>query len=153
MKKFNSIGEVYLNSDMFSSNDETNKTIGDPAIGPNAVEIINNRRKVKGRLTEEGTVELEKIIAKVKEAFPQNEVKAEWDIHCGCSMCPCSPGYRIKTDSISKAGSREEYRFNLWVKKNDTGIEYDFRKAKDNWLIGSEVDGKLQEVFSKKETA
>ena len=118
---FRSIGEIYLGSEMFSEDDEAAKTIGEAAVGQDAVKIIENRRKVKGRLSELGKAELEKVVAKVKRLFQDSEVKAAWDIHCGCSMCPCSPGYRIKVKAQRIHSSSDKSRFNLHIVSKEYG--------------------------------
>jgi hypothetical protein len=145
---FRSIGEIYLDSNLFSSEDEGAKTIGAVAIGENALEIIGNRRKVKGLLNETGKSELQKVLDKVKELYPDSQVKAVWDKHCGCSMCPCSPGYRIKVKTDRNYASKGENRFNLYIVNDNGGTRYKFIKPEDSWWIGYENVDKLQKWFS-----
>lgn len=146
---FRSVGEIYLDSDMFSSDDEGAKTIGKPIIGPDALEILENRRKVKGRLNDYGAQRLHEVVSMVKEVFPDEEVKVTWDRHCGCSMCPCSPGYRIKV-RFAKGGfsSNEKNRFSLHLTTKENRVEYSFFKPKDGFWIGYDKVRRLQEIFS-----
>ena len=135
-----SIGDVYLDPSFF--NDEESKTIGKPAMGPDLNLIIENRRKAKGRLTAEGQIHLNKILDEIKKIFKNNEVKAMWDRHCGCSMCPCSPGYRIKINR--EVRSLEKYRFSLWVGEDGS---YRFARPDYDFEIGSANLDKMEEVF------
>lgn len=145
-----SIGELYFESTFFK--DEESKTIGQPIIGENAMTILSNRRKAKGHLTPEGREVLEGILAKVSNVLGM-PVKAVWDKHCGCSMCPCSPGYRIKAvfDKGSYRGwrfnSKDETRFNMWV-TNDGEITY--RTPKSKWNLGYDNHEQLESTFNKK---
>lgn len=145
---FRSIGEIYLGSEMFSDEDEAAKTIGAPAIGPEAISIIENRRKVKGRLSDLGKEELDKVVATVKGFYPGSEVKVTWDRYCGCSMCPCSPGYRIKVKFERSFTSNEKNRFNLHVERQNGETKYTFFKPKDSYWIGYDNIQKLEEAFS-----
>ena len=135
-----SIGEVYLDPSFFK--DEASKTIGQPAMGPDVDLIIQNRRKTKGRLTAEGQIHLNKILDEIKKIFKNNEIKAMWDRHCGCSMCPCSPGYRIKINR--EVRSLEKYRFSLWVGEDGS---YRFARPDYDFEIGSANVDKMEEVF------
>ena len=137
-----------MDSNLFSSEDEGAKTIGAAAIGQNALEIISNRRKVKGLLNEKGKSELQKVVDKVQELYPDHKVKAVWDRHCGCSMCPCSPGYRIKVNADRRYTSKDENRFNLHINSKDDGTKYKFYRPKDSFWIGYENVDKLQKAFS-----
>lgn len=145
---FRSIGEIYLGSGMFSEDDEAAKTIGAPAIGPDALTIFENRRKVKGRLSDLGAQELHKVVSIVKEIYPDNEVKVTWDRHCGCSMCPCSPGYRIKVKFEKSFVSNGDNRFNLHVERQNEETKYTFFKPKDSYWIGYENVNELEKMFS-----
>lgn len=135
-----SIGEVYLDPSFFK--DEASKTIGQPAMGPDVDLIIQNRRKTKGRLTAEGQIHLNKILDEIKKIFKNNEIKAMWDRHCGCSMCPCSPGYRIKINR--EVRSLGKYRFSLWVGEDGS---YKFARPDYDFEIGSSNLDKMEEVF------
>jgi hypothetical protein len=137
-----SIGDVYLDASFF--NDEASKTIGQPAVGPDAVEIILNRRKVKGKLTAEGQIQLNKILDEIKRILKTDEVKAVWDKFCGCSMCPCSPGYRIKINR--EVRSLEKYRFSLWVDKKGS---YKFARPDYDFEIGSAKVDEMEKTFKK----
>jgi hypothetical protein len=133
---------------MFSDEDEAAKTIGEAAVGPDFMKIIENRRKVKGRLSESGKAELEKVVAKVKGLFPDSEVKAAWDIHCGCSMCPCSPGYRIKVKMKNNFTSNDKSRFSLHIESEEGKAKYSFFKPKDSWQMGYDNVDKLEKEFN-----
>lgn len=135
-----SIGEIYLDSSFF--NDEASKTIGQPIVGEDALKILENRRNAKGRLTAEGQIHLNKILDEIKKIFKNNEVKAVWDKHCGCSMCPCSPGYRIKINR--EVRSLEKYRFSLFINENG---EYKFISPQYAFEIGYDNVKRLEEKF------
>lgn len=145
---FRSIGEIYLDSSFFADEDEGAKTIGQVAIGENAVEILMNRRKVKGRLNDAGYAELKKAIDQVKKIYPDNEVKVTWDKYCGCSMCPCSPGYRIKVNAGMSMASNGKYRFSLHVSKEKGKVKYHFFRPKDSWNIGYDKAKEIESAFS-----
>jgi len=136
-----SIGDVYLDASFF--NDEASKTIGQPAVGPDAVEIILNRKKAKGKLNAEGQIHLNKILDEIKRILKTDEVKAVWDKFCGCSMCPCSPGYRIKINR--EVRSLEKYRFSLAVLEDGT---YRFNRPDYDFEIGSAKVDEMEKVFN-----
>jgi len=138
-----SIGEIYFDSSFF--NDEASKTIGQPIIGENALEIFQNRRNIKGRLTAEGQIHLNKIINDLKSIFNEDEIKVVWDRFCGCSMCPCSPGYRVKINREIR--SLDKYRFSLSIDKKG---EYTFKAPDYSFEIGKPNVDKLEKTFSSK---
>ena len=72
------------------------------------------------------------------------EVKAVWDKHCGCSMCPCSPGYRIKINR--EVRSLEKYRFSLGVDKDGT---YKFSRPDYDFEIGRARVDEMEKTFKK----
>lgn len=135
-----SIGDVYLDPSFFK--DEASKTVGEPAVGPNAIKIIQNRREAKGRLTAEGQIQLNKILDEMKRILKTDEVKAVWNKFCGCSMCPCSPGYRIKINREVK--SLEKYRFSLWVGEDGS---YKFDRPDYDFEIGSTKVDEMEKTF------
>jgi len=142
-----SIGELYFESTFFK--DEESKTIGQPIIGENAMTILSNRRKVKGHLTPEGREVLENILTKVSNVLG-TPVKAVWDKYCGCSMCPCSPGYRIKAvfDADQwRFNSKDDTRFNIYVRNNG---EIDYRIPQSKWELGYENHEQLVSTFNNK---
>lgn len=145
---FRSIGEVYLESDMFSEDDEAAKTIGAIAIGPNAPQVFENRRKVKGRLSDLGAQELQKVVSIIKKIYPDKEFKVTWDRYCGCSMCPCSPGYRIKMKTDRHFTSNGTNRFSLFVEKENGKTNYRFIRPKDAYWMGYDNVDKLEKTFS-----
>jgi hypothetical protein len=136
-----SIGEIYFDSSFFT--DQGSKTIGEPIIGENAQEIFENRRKAKGILNAEGQIYLKKILSDLKEVFDGDEIKVVWDKFCGCSMCPCSPGYRVKINREVK--SLEKYRFSLLV--SDKG-EFTFRSPQYTFEIGPDKVKQLETLFT-----
>lgn len=135
-----SIGDVYLDPSFFK--DEASKTVGKPAVGPDAIKIIQNRREAKGRLTAEGQIQLNKILDEMKRILKTDEVKAVWNKFCGCSMCPCSPGYRIKINREVK--SLEKYRFSLWVGEDGS---YKFDRPDYDFEIGSTKVDEMEKTF------
>ncbi len=100
MKRKIKIGAIYIfGEQMF--NDDASKTIGAPLIGPNMQQIAINRREAKGKLAEAGQAGYDKALAMLREYIgAKEELKlfVQWDIHCGCSMCPCSPGYKVSVE-------------------------------------------------------
>lgn len=152
-RKYTSIGELYFDSSMFSSEDPAAQTIGMPIVGSNALEILENRRKVKGRLSDAGAAELTNVMSKLKAIFPDAEFKVTWDKYCGCSMCPCSPGYRIKANIKTYMPSNKKYRFSLHVDADENGAsKYSFFRPKDSWVIGYKEVEKIQNAFSNEQT-
>ena len=135
-----SIGELYFDNSFF--NDEESKTIGQPLIGPNIETIMSNRRGAKGHLTPEGRIILDHILTKLSSVLGV-KVKAVWDRHCGCSMCPCSPGYRIKADL--PFSSKDTTRFNMWVDKNG---EFRYDIPKSSYELGYTTHKELESTFS-----
>lgn len=125
-----SIGELYLDNEMFS--DEASKTIGEVPYGDDAIKILDNRRKTKGRLTPTGKAALDEVIRRVRLVYPSGNVKAEWDIHCGCAMCPCSPGYRIKVDTVPYRFDSKE-RFSVFIEEKS--VKY-FHPSRGGWKLG-----------------
>lgn len=134
-----SIGEIYFDSSFFR--DEESKTIGQPLIGLNIETLVKNRRGAKGHLTPVGREILDRIVSQIGNTLGV-KVKSVWDRHCGCSMCPCSPGYRIKGDIDFR--SNDKTRFNIFVKEDG---KVDFRRPKDSWELGYDDVNKLTETF------
>ena len=114
------IGSLFLPSEAFQ--DEANQTIGAPAFSD---EVIGNRRNVTSRLTPAGQIFQQSVIALFKSKY-KVDVVLRWNIHCGCTMCPCSPGFNILLKSVPQPVStfsfrgrlRDEQRFNVWVKQH-----------------------------------
>lgn len=116
MKK---IGVLYLSPEHFQS--EAAQTIGAPLVGPNLEQIFRNRRAVDGRLTPLGYQMQRATIAYFKANYGI-DVVLRWSRKAGCSMCPCSPGFVIKSAQAryygrlgKKYGAQE---FNVWVEGN-----------------------------------
>lgn len=135
------IGVLFLEKENFI--DEENKTIGKPLFeiqeqdnlingktifGDVAMsqKVFLNRRKVTGNINMLGY----KKMINVQEYLERKGLKNitfKWDINAGCSMCPCSPGFKIfaefdKDKKIRSARSRI-----FWLRINDYGdLEFDF---------------------------
>ena len=114
------VGTLYLEGVHFA--DEANKTVGEPCIGPEASTIIGNRRLVTDRLSDLG----KRAIQRVKEYFKKEynlEIKLKWSIHAGCTMCPCSPGFKIYIMAADKpwwlrTHDADDHRLDVWVNTN-----------------------------------
>jgi hypothetical protein len=126
------IAELYLRGDAFA--DEANQTIGKPALTD---EVINNRRRVTSRLTDVGREQL----AKVADYFAKNygvEVKFKWNIHCGCNMCPCSPGFDVLVNCKGyRLQMRDENRANIWFKEDG---KMDFREPEMKYRFSQVIE-------------
>lgn len=90
------IGELFLRGECFA--DEANQTIGAPALSE---EVFLNRRRVTSRLTEEGKAAKKLVIEHFKSEYGL-DIKLRWSAYCGCSMCPCSPGFNIIVEGASQ---------------------------------------------------
>ena len=117
------IAEVYPNSEMYA--DEANKTIGKPIIGANAAQLIMNRRSVSNKLTELGNKAMNEVIDFFQDFFDETRFKVtvKFDVHCGCAMCPCSPGFKVFVETIKEkefidlrgcGRLKEDARINVW---------------------------------------
>jgi hypothetical protein len=119
------IGELYLAKNGFR--DEANQTIGAPLVGQNFEKIFLNRRSVTGKLTDAGKQALVAVAERINKEFGVT-VTFGWSTKTGCSMCPCSPGFKIFFDSKHPGRrSTEEKRMRIWV---DEDGKIDFRFAK-----------------------
>lgn len=137
-----SIGDIYFDISFFE--DEASKISNTPATGEDAMSIIMNRRQANGRLTQEGQIHLSKIRENLLSVFKANEIKIVWDRYCGCSVCPCKPGYRVKINMNVK--STNNYRFTLLVDKSG---DYLFREPEFYFEIGKENVESLKKTFAK----
>lgn len=106
------IAKIYMEGKYFTN--KANKTIGEASIGPNASQIITNRRLVTSKLTKEGQSKLQEKIKEIENKHNIKILKVKWDKHCGCSMCPCSPGFRIFGDNSIKL--KGDLLFEGWIK-------------------------------------
>lgn len=136
-----SIGEIYLDSSCF--NNEASKINERIEINNNYSSVTDNSIKPKGRLSEKGEKTLDKIRQKLNEVFKDCHIQFKWDKYCGCSICPCSPGFRIKINKDLR--SSEKYRFSLHINKNG---KFEFNEPNYTFEIGSENIKKLKEMFS-----
>ena len=132
MKK---IGVLYLNAEHFES--EAAQTIGTPIIGPDMKQRILNRRRVDGRLTLLGKELKRQTIAYFKEKFGIDVILC-WSRNAGCSMCPCSPGFVIKSNSASYYG-RLEYEV------GPRGFRRTFSRAFNVWITDGKLDPHVPE--------
>ena len=135
-----SIGELYFDSVFFQ--DEESKTIGQPLIGLNIETLIKNRRGAKGHLTPKGREILKQIESQISKTIGVR-IKMVWDKHCGCSMCPCSPGYRIKGDIHFR--STDKTRFSISVGKDGS---FRFFQPTYTYELGMSDVEKLTKIFS-----
>jgi hypothetical protein len=85
---------------------------------------------------------LKQIESKISEVVGVR-IKMVWDKHCGCSMCPCSPGYRIKGDIPFR--STEHTRFSISVTKDGSFI---FFQPKYTYELGYKDVETLTKIFS-----
>lgn len=122
------IGGLYFHPRYFV--DEANKTIGHPALSE---QTILNRRLVTSKITEPAEAIMQVIQCEMMRDFGV-EVKFKWSRYCGCTSCPCSPGFRIIM--VKDQGShyryfnyfgtstrRDRYGIDIHVKEDGT-IEY-----------------------------
>jgi len=114
-KNVRAFAELYLHSSLFA--DKANQTMGLPLVNDKVDfdTAVDNRRNVTDRLTEAGRKALKNFITELSVAIGK-KVKVKWDIHCGCSMCPCSPGFRVYADIETQYHRfTEDDRFNIWM--------------------------------------
>jgi hypothetical protein len=50
------------------------------------------------------------------------KVSLEFSVHCGCSMCPCSPGFKVYVETLIPGEeirayfrSKDDMRINVWM--------------------------------------
>jgi hypothetical protein len=73
--------------------DEANQTIGQPLT---SMTVLQNRRNVSKKLNAKGNKVLQRVIDHFEKKFKGiGDVKVEFSSYCGCSMCPCSPGFKV----------------------------------------------------------
>ncbi len=121
------IGNLFLNPEHFV--DKENKTIGKPAFDET---ILSNRKNATNKVTEAG----EKLKKEVADYFKKEfniDVYFKWNILCGCSACPCSPGFDVMVNSdIAIRKMTEAKRFTFFVKDDGS---LDIRKPKDLFIV------------------
>jgi hypothetical protein len=123
------IGTLYLSSEHFL--DEANETIGAPAVGQNMIDIIQNRRNVTARASDLGKLVKVKVKLFFKETFGL-DVKLQWDRKAGCTVCPCSPGFKISVpnDQLNKLNvwetlsEKRQNRIVIWGKDENLDVRY-----------------------------
>lgn len=146
MKKI-TVAKLYLGAEYFI--DEANKTIGAPALSD---EVIMNRRNATEKVNDKGRAAKNEVKQYFKEKF-NIDVRFKWDIKCGCSMCPCSPGFRVyaKHDSVLYIGyiKRGSYAFNIYT--DEKGLHY---KENDDYKdkLSLNVLKKLGEINTERQT-
>lgn len=136
-----SIGELYFDSSYF--NDNSSLTIVKPELGNIQTGTTSDNRKKTNRLNERGLKELEFIKNSLNELFVGHNIEIKWNKYCGCSTCPCSPGYRVNIDKDIL--SSDKYRFSLRLDKKG---KYHFKEPTYPFEIGRENVDKLKKIFS-----
>lgn len=120
------IGSLFLESKHFV--DDANKTIGRVALSS---DVIIARRNVTAKVNDEGQKLKDLTVSYFKAKYGVN-VKLLWDRFCGCTMCPCSPGFKIvaavEEDYILPKRMTEADRFDVFIK----GSKLDVREPKFN---------------------
>lgn len=53
---------------------------------------------------------VEEVVAREFPLFAGCELKIRWDRHCGCTMCPCSPGFVVEL-----VGRYSINKVSIWV--------------------------------------
>ena len=135
-----SMGEIYFDSSFFT--DDASKTIGLPAVGPDTLQILTNRRNAKGKLNQQGQSILKNILEKIQSVYEGFEISVSWDKNCGCSLCPCSPGFRVKINRDIK--SNQNHRFTINV--NEEG-KIDFKEPTYLFEVGIQNIAKLKSLL------
>ena len=120
------IAQLYISNTGFA--DGANQTIGAPGI---TEEALINRRFVTSRLNDIGRAQLEKVRLFFKEKYGI-DVSFKWNIKCGCSMCPCSPGFDVKVDTMYHRNLSDDKHELAKIWFNNDG-EMDFREPKSSW--------------------
>lgn len=121
------------------------KTMGKPATGPNMVDIIANRRRLskQPKLSPKGELFLKKVRGWFFRKFNGLKIDFKWDIKCGCTMCPCSPGFKIFAIKDDKSRQlfdynyriRENDRFDIWSDDKDIDARLKRSLASSGWLL------------------
>ncbi len=123
----NKIGVLYLDREHFA--DEANQSIGAPALTSS---VVMKRRAVTSRLSNVGAKMKFGAIDFIKKTFGV-DVKLQWSQYAGCSMCPCSPGFNILTESKNlpdglksyyRRKIREQERFSIFIKDSSYDLRY-----------------------------
>jgi hypothetical protein len=88
------IGQLYLDASFFEDQ-ETAAAINN--VG-DVEGMIAARRRTQGKLTVAGKAQLFKLIDRLNAGLVGWPLKAKFSRNCGCSMCPCSPGFDIRIE-------------------------------------------------------
>lgn len=157
------VGEIYIASEL--SAEEAAKTMGQPGL---SMEVFENRRAIKGLLNEAGTKAMVEAMDKIQKIVGDStKLSVKFDQYCGCSSCPCSPGFKIiaemKDGKYSDYRSKEDYRFTFYL--GDKGQVHYARPAQrdyllkdvigkgiigeDKWKMASEISNKVEEFLNK----
>ena len=69
--------------------------------GESVIENLMNRRSRPYKFYQQNVLPI--VLAEVKEKYPDLQISLDpkdwgWRQSCGCSMCPCSPGFIQKND-------------------------------------------------------
>lgn len=132
------VGSLYLTPKCFE--DAANQTIGKPGLSQ---DIFANRRNVTAKLSDFGKEKMKKIKEVIKSRFGIT-VAFHFDKLCGCTMCPCSPGFKIVV-KVDKKYRDSELDF----------IKYGNRdSAESRWItVWLESDEESCEINDPKEVA
>lgn len=104
------VAEYYPHNSHYA--DEANQTIGQPLT---SMTVLQNRRNVSKKLNEKGNKVLQRVVEHFEAKFKDiGDVKVEFSRYCGCSMCPCSPGFKIFVElhrAVSYERMNEDNRY------------------------------------------
>lgn len=140
MSKLKSIGDIYLSSSHF--NCKKSNTMGRISIDNDSLQIKENIKSDKGRLSERGEKALDKIREKLNHVFKDYRIQFKWDKYCGCTLCPCSPGFRIRINKEVRSAAK--YRFSIYL---DEKGNYFFKEPEYSFEVGSDNLNKLKQLF------
>ncbi len=130
------IGSLYIDNSFFQN--EANKTIGKPGL---SMEVFENRRNVTNKVNSEGKKAMTEAKEKIQKMVGDTgKVFFKWSISCGCTMCPCSPGYKVYVELNPEKEIRlsyprhlrEEERFSSWIDKKG---KLDLRELKNSYRL------------------
>lgn len=106
------VGELYLAGKFFVGEAQSEMEKG----------MLNHlvaRRFAESKVTFAGEVQKRKIVEMFKSKYGLN-VSLKWNKYCGCSMCPCSPGFEVIAHLPGKPyfKMRDDDRLPVWVEDN-----------------------------------
>jgi len=85
--------------------------------------FFSNRREVTSKVNDNGKELKKKVVEYFKEKQGM-DVSLSWSQKCGCTMCPCSPGFNIlvKVPKMMGSYSGDEYLIDVFIGK-DGGLD------------------------------